>query len=132
MHLQTRTLRLANGGCPYPYHYQAATGEVTELQVFAYLLGVHPENIYPVVEAQLAPGDRIVLCSDGLAETQNEQGTMFGFEQVAATLRQGCAADLSAAALIDQLFTAVQAFAGGVPQEDDMTCVVLRVEETPS
>ena len=127
IHLATRTLRLANGGCPYPYHYQAATGEVTELRAFAYPLGVHPESPYPVVEARLAPGDRIVFCSDGLAETRNEQGTMFGFDPLAATIRQGCADGLAAAELIDRLISAVQTFAGGVPQEDDMTCVVLTV-----
>ena len=30
------TLRLSNAGCPYPYHFRALTGEVTEVQVDAY------------------------------------------------------------------------------------------------
>lgn len=49
----TRTMRLANGGCPYPYHYQAATGEIAELEVDTYPLGVRAEATYPVVEAAL-------------------------------------------------------------------------------
>ena len=42
------------------------------------------------------------------------------------TIRTGCAENLSAEGLIDRLIGAVQAFAG-----DDMTCVVLRVENGP-
>ena len=61
-------------------------------------------------------------------EAANGQEEIFGFEQIAEAIRQGCAEDLSAADLIDRLFTEVQAFAGDVPQGDDMTCVVLTVK----
>jgi ligand-binding sensor domain-containing protein len=37
--LANLTLRLSNSGCPYPFHFRAATGEVEELQVDAYPLG---------------------------------------------------------------------------------------------
>ena len=54
---------------------------------------------------------------------------IFGFEQTAETIQAGCADGLSAEALIDRLIGAVQAFAGDEPQGDDMTVVVLKVEE---
>ena len=126
--MTTRTMRLANGGCPYPYHYRAATGEMTELEVHAFPLGVRAGATYPVVEAALVPGDYIVFCSDGIIEVANPAGDIFGFEQTAATIRAGCAEGLCAEALIDRLVGAVQAFAGDEPQHDDMTVVVLRVE----
>ena len=47
----------------------------------------------------------------------------------AGRIQQGCAEGLLAEALIDRLIGAVQAFAGEVLQGDDMTCLVLRVEE---
>ncbi len=128
VNIKDRGLRLANGGCPYPYHYRAAIGQMAELEVDAYPLGVRAETVYPAIERVLAPGDYIVFCSDGIVEAANSDEQMFGFEQTAATIQQGCLEKLSAEALIERLISSVQAFVGDEPQADDMTCVVLRVE----
>jgi len=122
-------LRLANGGCPYPYHYRAATGDVVELRVDAYPLGVVAETEYQVIEAELAPGDRLVFCSDGVIEGANPREELFGFERAAEVIGQGCAEGLSVEGLIDRLCAAVEEFRAGVPQEDDLTAVVLEVRE---
>jgi len=52
----TRTLNLSNAGCPFPYHFQRATGKITELQIDAYPLGVRPETEYEIQETQLETG----------------------------------------------------------------------------
>jgi phosphoserine phosphatase RsbU/P len=127
--LADRTLQFANSGCPYPYHYHASTGAVTELQVDAYPLGVRAETAYTAIETSLEVGDYLVFCSDGIIETTNSEEDIFGFEQTAETIQKACADGLSAEALIDRLIGSVQAFAGDEPQGDDMTCVVLRVEK---
>ena len=124
----TRTLRLANSGCPYPYHFRAASGEVVELQIDGYPLGVRADTIYSDIDTSLSPGDYIVFNSDGIIEAENIDGEFFGFERTAETIRQGCQEGLSAETLIDRLIGAVQAFAGDAPQGDDMTVVVLKVE----
>ena len=125
----TRTFRLANSGCPYPYHFRAASGEVIELQIDGYPLGVSADAIYAAIEISLEPGDRVVFCSDGIVEAGNAEGGMFGFERTAETILTGCKAGLSAEKLINYLIDAVQEFAGDAPQGDDMTVVVLRVDE---
>lgn len=125
--LASRIGLLANGGCPYPYHYRAANGAITEIQVDAYPLGVRAESQYEAISVQLEPGDRIILCSDGLIEAANPQEELFGFERTAATLRAGCSAQLDAGELIDKLFAEVAEFTNNAPPEDDMTCVVLRI-----
>ena len=124
----TRKFRFSNGGCPYPYHFKASTGQISELQVDAYPLGVRAEATYPVIEAQLAPGDRVIFCSDGIIEAENSQEEMFGFERTAETIRKGCQDDLSAPQLLDYLINEVKTFTGEASQGDDMTVVVLKVE----
>ena len=126
--LDSLGFRLANGGCPYPYHYCAATGQVEELQLDAYPLGVQPDTEYSTVEAQLEPGDRIVFCSDGIAEAANPREELFGFERTAEEIRRGCAEQLPSEILIDRLIGAVKGFSAGVPQGDDITVVVVGVE----
>ncbi|MDP6776509.1 MAG: PP2C family protein-serine/threonine phosphatase [Candidatus Latescibacteria bacterium] len=121
--------QLANAGCPYPYHYRAATGDLVELQVDAYPLGARPDTKYGVIDTQLQPGDRVVFYSDGIPEAENAAEEQFGYERTGDTICQACADGLSAEATIDRLLEAVAAFRGDAPQSDDMTCVVVQVEE---
>ena len=125
----TRILRFSNGGCPSPLHFQATTGEIMELEVGAYPLGVRPDIHYEVLEVRLQPGDRIVFCSDGIVEADNAEGEQFGFEQTAETIRNACQEGLPAEATIDRLLEKVSTFKGNAQQSDDMTCVVVRMEE---
>jgi len=124
----THTMRLSNCGCPYPLHYRAQTGQIEEIQVVAYALGIRADTEYAVVDVELRPGDYVVLHSDGFSEAANATGEQFGFEHTAEVIRQGCSEDLSPEELIDRLNGEVEAFAGDEPQGDDMTCVVVRVE----
>ena len=94
----------------------------------AYPLGVRSEAEFPVTATDLQSGDYVIFCSDGIVEAANSTEDIFGFEQTAATIRTGCTEGLSATALINRLIGAVQYFAGDRPQGDDMTCVVIRVE----
>lgn len=124
----TRKIQLSNGGCPYPYHFRMTSGEVSEIQLDAYPLGVRSDTQYQVQELQLEPGDRIVFCSDGIIEAENQSGELFGFDRTAETVRKGCSQDLSAPQLLDYLISEVKSFTGGTPQGDDQTIVVLQVE----
>ena len=123
-----QTMRLSNCGCPYPLHYHAATGAISETQVDAYPLGVRPDTEFRVVEQGLGSGDYIVLHSDGFSEAANAEEQLFGFDRTMDVIRQGCSEGLSPEELIDRLIAEVKAFAGDEPQADDMTCVVVKVE----
>ena len=127
--LSSHTFRLSNGGCPYPYHFHASTRALTELQVGAYPFGVRPSTDYQMMETQLEPGDRVIFCSDGIMEAENGTEEQFGYERTEETIRHACVEDFSAKATIDRILKEVDAFRGDTSQSDDMTCVVVRVEE---
>jgi serine phosphatase RsbU (regulator of sigma subunit) len=76
-------------------------------------LGAVPEIEFPAVHFQLAAGDRLMLMTDGIAEAQNAQGQLFGFERIAEMMRKGMAGDA--------LASAAQAFG----QEDDSTVLTV-------
>ena len=128
--LTTHAFRVCNSGCPYPYHFQAETQKITELEIDAYPLGISAESEYPMVEVQLKPGDLVVFCSDGIPEVENKAGEQLGFGKTEETIRQAGVEGLSAEEIIDRLFKVVDSFRGGAAQGDDMTCVVVRIEDT--
>jgi hypothetical protein len=76
-------------------------------------LGMVESAEFPVMHFQLAPGDTLMLLSDGVAEAQDAHGHLFGFERIEAMLRQ----PITAA----EVATAAQEFG----QQDDIS--VMRV-----
>ena len=120
-----RRIRLVNGGCPYPYHYVAATSEVYEVENSALPLGLRSGSEYAGVDCELAIGDRIVFCSDGIIEAGNADGQLFGFERTRLTVEQLSIQGLSAANMVDAILADVDAFCEGTEQDDDQTIVVI-------
>ena len=72
----------------------------------------------------LAPGDQLLLYSDGVTEAQDAAGDEFGEERLQDVVR--ASAGESAAVLADRIIAAIDAFAGAAPQFDDITLMVVR------
>ena len=72
----------------------------------------------------LEPGDYLVLFSDGVTDARDEADEEFGEERLFEILRASVGA--SGTTLINRVFTAIDAFAGGAPQFDDITMLVAR------
>jgi anti-sigma regulatory factor (Ser/Thr protein kinase) len=105
-------------------HFQAATGACRWLSPTTFPLGFmkYPQ-IDPPLQIELAPGDILGLITDGVFETENPAGRMFGTEGVEQVLRarhEGSMSDLLA-----RMLQAVHLFADGHPQADDITIVLL-------
>lgn len=79
----------------------------------------HPE----VKEVQLAPGDLLVLYTDGVTEAENAEGEQFGECRLMKSI--GEQRHLPVRSLLDAIVTKVQEF-GGREQADDITLVVAR------
>jgi len=124
---ETRIFKVSNAGCPFAYHYRNKTGDLVELQADAYPLGVSPDTEYELVEAKLEAGDRIVFCTDGIPESENNEGVQFGYARTEEMVLKSCQDGLTADETIDFMLGEVETFRSGCPQSDDMTCVVIRV-----
>ncbi|MFQ5693692.1 MAG: PP2C family protein-serine/threonine phosphatase, partial [Nitrospinota bacterium] len=83
-------------------------------------LGVVPGLSYQEQAVQLAPGDRILLYSDGILEARGVGGEEFGEQRildVASSSKKG------ADGLLKGVLDAVKEFSSGTPQMDDMTLI---------
>jgi sigma-B regulation protein RsbU (phosphoserine phosphatase) len=127
--IETGAFSLANGACPYPYHYDAKAGSISEMQVGSYFLGVAPNTHYESIHRQLYQGDWLIFCSDGIMEALDTDDNLFGYDRTAALIESACTEEDSAEAVIVRIFEGVDAFRGEAPQSDDLTCVALRVDQ---
>jgi adenylate cyclase len=78
---------------------------------------------YPTETLTLAPGETLVLVTDGVTEAQNAEGELFGSNRLLAgnTLSGG-----SATAICDAIRAEVRRFENGTEATDDLTVMVVR------
>jgi sigma-B regulation protein RsbU (phosphoserine phosphatase) len=88
------------------------------------VLGLFPDQHYTSETVELAPGETLVLYTDGVTEAADSGKAHFGEERLHACFAQG--AGESAAAAVERLLRDVRAFAAGAPPSDDITILALR------
>lgn len=124
--LDTATGRLsfANAGHEWPVWLHEATGQIDYLQARGLLLRAFADVEYEEQEIVVAPGDTLVLFTDGVTEARDATGELFGDER----LQQIIAARdwQSADELLQVIVSSVEAFRGLTPPSDDLTLVVIR------
>ena len=94
-------------------------------------LGAVPWAQYLPREIRLAPGDALLLYTDGITEQVNEQGEMFGegrLEALAEALARSEPEFVTQddSPLVKAVLAGVNAFSGGAEQSDDRTLLVMR------
>ncbi len=114
----------ANAGHNPPL-IRRATGEVEWLDAASGVaLAVMPGLDYEEGTTTLAPGDALLLYTDGVTEAVNAEDELFGEPRLKETVAEAAGGPASEA--VAQIFAAVQRFAGGEPQADDLTVLGLR------
>lgn len=119
-------LSICGAGMPPVLIHRAATQQVEEIDLKGMPLGSVPDFPYELRELALAPGDVILLMSDGFTERFNFRGETLGYEQAKTVLTE--AALQSPQDIIQRFVQAGEAWAGGSPQNDDTTFVVVKVK----
>jgi sigma-B regulation protein RsbU (phosphoserine phosphatase) len=72
---------------------------------------------------ELAPGDELLIVTDGITEATSPGQELFGESRVVELVAQRGS---DAAPLLHQLRTHVQEFEAGSPQSDDIAAILLR------
>ena len=85
-------------------------------------LAVMEGQAYGETHSRLAPGETLVLYTDGVTEATNLQGKLWGEPALTAWLGQAAP---EASALPEAVLGAVRAFEAGAAQADDITCVAV-------
>jgi sigma-B regulation protein RsbU (phosphoserine phosphatase) len=118
-------LALANGGHPRPVHLRPGQPPRWALENLGTLLGLEPRLPYERTELQLAPGDTVLLYTDGVTEALSPQAACYGGDRLLAGLAgstASCASDVVTGTL-----RRTREFASGAPQSDDIALLALRV-----
>src|SRR5262249_35264079 len=68
---ETRVMRVANSGLPYPVAYRVGTGKTELIEIAGLPLGIFDNSTYEERSLELAAGDVFVFASDGLTEAYN-------------------------------------------------------------
>ena len=103
-----------------------ADGSVQRLEANGVPLGLFPLVEYERVETMLAPGEMVLLYTDGITEAANPRGEEFGLDRLQNVVARYTREPLVAVAVAIE--TAVEVFADGTPFGDDRTMVLLRRE----
>ena len=119
----TRCVEYADAGHGHDF-VRRASGEVEGLPVRGLPLGVLPEQTYLGGTVQLAPGDALVVYSDGLVDARPD------LDLTPVSISRALDGAASAAAIVERLVS----LAEGGPERalpDDLTVVVLRCRDAP-
>jgi serine phosphatase RsbU (regulator of sigma subunit) len=113
-------LSYANAGHPLPMLW---SGSIVQIEARGMPLGLMPGMTYEEGSRIVAPGENLLLYSDGVTEARNSRGEMFGSERLGLWLR-GRDAD---AHLLGDLMAELTAFVRSAEDlGDDVTLVALR------
>jgi phosphoserine phosphatase RsbU/P len=104
------------------------SGTIEGLRSDNFPVGMFAEAEYLSASATIAPGEFLVIYSDGVSEAVNVRRELFEEERLRQVMEkfQGSTAD----ELADAIRDAVRAFTQGAPQSDDITILVVQYKGT--
>jgi sigma-B regulation protein RsbU (phosphoserine phosphatase) len=88
------------------------------------MLALFEQAAYPVSRDRLAPGECLIVFTDGVTDAMDTAGAMFGPERLLEAV--GGASTDDAQSMTQAIFTMVEDFSRGAPQADDITVLTVR------
>ncbi|MGA7930853.1 MAG: PP2C family protein-serine/threonine phosphatase [Candidatus Sulfotelmatobacter sp.] len=120
-----RVFHFINAGHNNPI-LRRSNGAIERLDVGGLPLGIQPEAKYESASITLAPGDWLIIFTDGLVEAENARQEEYGETRLLSALEAGVSA--TPKGLLDQLMANLDLFVGATPQHDDVTCLLVKAQ----
>src|SRR5215472_6413910 len=120
-----RTVHYINAGHNNPILCRA-DGQIERLDVGGLPFGIMPEAKYEAATIILAPGDWLVIFTDGLVEAVNARDEEYGEFRLLSAIEASKL--LPPSELLKRLMFDLDVFVGNTPQHDDVTCMLLKSE----
>lgn len=117
-------LSFANAGHPPPLLLSPFQTECRQLDADGLILGVNKKVIFEQKTTTLAPGDLILLYTDGLTEAENPHGEFFGLDRVSDILVQH--AQHPPQTIIEVLLEQLKQFCRSESFNDDITLMIFK------
>ncbi|HEX3820887.1 MAG TPA: PP2C family protein-serine/threonine phosphatase, partial [Candidatus Sulfotelmatobacter sp.] len=118
-----RALDYINAGHNNPI-LRRADGRIERLDVGGLPFGIMPEAPYQPASVTLAPGDWLIIFTDGLVEAENARQEEYGEARLLAAIEAAQATDPDE--MLKRLMAELDLFVGQTPQHDDVTCMLLK------
>jgi sigma-B regulation protein RsbU (phosphoserine phosphatase) len=123
--VNTKVVTLANAGHLPPFIRHRARGQLERIEGGSgTAIGIFDEAVYDETSFQLAPGDTLMLCTDGVLEATDEGGEQYGFERLELSLSAGSARPKD---LLERLQRDLREHVGDAAQYDDLTAIVVGI-----
>lgn len=123
--LASGRLQYVNGGHNRPIFGNPENRFCYLEQPAGILVGINPHAVYQIAEYDLQSGDTLILYTDGVTEANNPVQEEFTEPRLLAFVN-GQGRQQTASSIVAQIQDAVQDFAAGAEQSDDLTLLVLR------
>jgi len=120
-----RVFHYINAGHNNPI-LRRSNGAIERLEVGGLPLGIQPEAKYESASITLAPGDWLIIFTDGLVEAENAHQEEYGENRLLSALEAGVSA--TPKGLLEQLMANLDLFVGATPQHDDVTCLLAKAQ----
>jgi len=120
-----RTLDYINAGHNNPI-LRRASGQIQRLDVGGLPFGIQPEVKYECATVTLAPGDWLIIFTDGLVEAENARQEEYGEMRLLTAIEAGKTFEPSE--MLKRLMAELDLFVGNTPQHDDVTCMLIKSE----
>ncbi len=128
---RTKTIRYSRAGhCPVLY-YKASTGATEYLKDKGTALGMVRSRDYCKLvetnEVKYAPGDIMVLYTDGITEAKNQKGEEFDYDRLATALSE--VTEKSSQEIEKHIIQRLYEFSGSSEINDDYTSMTIKFKE---
>ncbi len=118
-------LRASNAGHEYPILKQKEGSFALLKDKHSLVLGAMEDIRYHDYEVQLAPGDTLLVYTDGIPEAIDKASQIYGLDRLLDLLNQGKTLPLQN--MLHDIHADVQAFSGDMPQFDDITMLAVKI-----